>query len=131
MKQIIRWIFFALASLICVNNAPAEKPAVRVTIPFSFNAAGNQMPAGIYTIKAVGGTAYISISRDGARQSFLVNAVSMASKASEDDKLVFTVYDGQHFLKEILCPSVNLNLEFSASRAEIRAQQQILHISGS
>jgi hypothetical protein len=129
MKQIIRWIFFALASLICVNNAPAQRRAVRVTIPFSFSAAGNQMPAGIYTFKAVGGTTYIS--RDGALQSVLVNGVGVATKASEDDKLVFTVYDGQHFLKKILCPSVNLSLEFSSSKAEIRAQQQILHISGS
>jgi hypothetical protein len=129
MKRIIGAMFFALASLICVNDAPAQRSAVRVTIPFSFSAAGNQMAAGNYTIKAIGGTAYIS--RDGALQAVLVNAVSVASKTNENDKLVFTVYDGQHFLKKILCPSVNLSLEFSASKAEIRAQQQILHTSGS
>lgn len=129
MKQIIGAMSFALASLICVNDSPAQKPAVRVTIPFSFSAAGNQMAAGIYTIKTVGGTAYIS--RDGALQAILANTVNVASKTSEDDKLVFTVYDGQHFLRKILCPSVNLSLEFSVSKAEMKAQQQMLHISGS
>ena len=117
MKKNIVTALFVLASLVIVDNAPAQKHELRATIPFTFSAAGTQLPAGSYIIREDGGFTYM-IRNDGRRWSFVNTSVVVDNKP-QDRKLVFSVYGGQHFLQKILCPSSDMSLEFPPSKAEL------------
>jgi hypothetical protein len=128
MKRIIVTALIVIASLVVVDKAPAQRLAVKVVIPFSFNAAGTQLPAGNYTIRTEGGFTYMV--RDDGRRWWLVNTSPLVDKRPQGRKLIFSVYGGQYFLQKILYPGSNMSLEFSPSKAEIKARQQTENASG-
>jgi hypothetical protein len=123
MKRIIVTALIVLASLVVVDKAPAQRLAIKAAIPFSFNAAGTQLPAGNYTIRTEGGFTYMV--RDDGRRWWLVNTSPLVDKTPQDRKLVFSIYGDQYFLQKILYPGSNMSLEFSPSKAEIKARHQI------
>lgn len=128
MKRIAAIVLFALASFGLVNHASAEDHEARVTIPFDFTFGRLLLPAGTYTITSPN---QITVVLNNGKQSA---AALRSAVAQEDhsgvDKLVFSKYGDQYFLRQILCSSSHLNLEFPASRAEKQAQLNRAGLSG-
>jgi hypothetical protein len=128
MKRIALTVLIVLAGLVVVEKAVAQSTVVKVDIPFSFSAAGAQLPAGNYTIRTERGFTYMV--RDDGRRWWLVNTSALIDKKPHDTKLVFSVYGDQYFLQKILYPGANMSLAFSPSKAELNARQQIENGSG-
>lgn len=120
--RIITTIVCALASLVVVNGAAAQRPAVRVVIPFDFSASGTQLPAGTYTIATR--DRFTVITEDGTGKSAVLRVIPFIDDLPDDSKLVFSIYGDQHFLRKILCPGFNMSLELVPSEPEIRARVQ-------
>lgn len=128
MNRIITTAACILASLIVVNGAPAQKHAVRVDIPFDFSASGTQLPAGSYTIATQND--FTSITQNSTGKTTFVSAIPVTDNLPNDSKLVFSVYRDQYFLRKILCPGLNVSLEFLLSKPELKARLQTVNNSG-
>ena len=128
MKRIALTALIVLAGLVVVEKASAQATVVKVDIPFSFSAAGAQLPAGNYTIRTENGFTYMV--REDGRRWWLVNTSALIDKKQQDTKLVFSVYGDQYFLQKILYPGANMSLAFLPSKAELKARQQIEKVSG-
>jgi len=122
MKRIAALVVFALATLGIVSSAKAQDQQIRVTIPFDFTFGRVLLPAGDYTINSPN---QITVVIDNGKQNV---AVLRSALADDDqtgvDKLVFQKYGDQYFLRQILCSTVHLNLQFPASKLEKKAQLQ-------
>lgn len=122
MKRIITAIAYTLASLVVVAGATAQQPAVRAVIPFDFNASGNELPAGTYTIATRNG--FTVITKDSSGESAVLRVIPFIDNLPDDSKLLFSTYGDQHFLRKILCPGLHMSLELVPSEPEIRARMQ-------
>jgi hypothetical protein len=122
MNRIITTIVCTLASLVVLNGAVAQEPAVRVVIPFDFSASGTQLRAGTYTIATQNGST--TITEDSTGESRFLRTIPFSDNLPDDSKLIFSIYGDQHFLRKILCPSLHMSLELMPSKPEIRARVQ-------
>lgn len=118
MKRIITIIFGMLAGLVVLNGAAAQQHAVRVAIPFDFSASGTQLTAGTYTIATENGLTRIT--KDSTGQSAFVSAIPVIDNLVDESRLVFATYGDQRFLREILCPRLNMTLELLPSKPETK-----------
>lgn len=123
MKRILTIILCTLAGLVGHNGAVAQQQhAVRVVIPFDFTASGTQLPAGAYTIATQNSLTLITENSTG--KSAFVSSIPVIVNLPGDTKLIFSTYGDQHFLRKILCPGLDMNLEFLPSKSETRARVQ-------
>jgi hypothetical protein len=120
VNRIVTTIVCMLASLVVLNGAVAQEPAIRVEIPFDFSASATQLPAGTYTITTQNG--FTSITKDSTGESIFLRTIPFLDNLLDDTKLTFSVYGDQHFLRKILCPRLHMSLELMPSKPEIRAQ---------
>jgi hypothetical protein len=128
MNRIVTTAVSMLASLVMVNGATAQKRAVRVVIPFAFSASGAELSAGAYTIASEDG--FTSIIEDSTGKSMFVSTIPAIDNLQDDSKLVFSTDGGQHFLRKILCPSLNMSLELLPSKPKIKARLERENSSG-
>ena len=111
-----------------LNSAAAQQHAVRAVIPFDFSAAGTQMPAGTYTIATKDGLT--SISENGTGKFTFVSVTPVIDNPQDDSKLVFSTDGGQHSLRRILCPSLNMSVELLPSKTKTKARLETANNSG-
>jgi hypothetical protein len=122
MKRIAAMALFALVSLGMVSSARAQDHPVRVAIPFDFTFGRVLLPAGTYTISS---PTQVAIVLDNGKQSVAVlRSAPAEDDSSRADKAIFNKYGDQHFLREILCSTAHMNVEFPASKMEKKAQIQ-------
>ena len=122
MNRLITAVVSTLAGFVVLNGAAAQQRAVRAVIPFDFTAAGTQMPAGTYTIKTKDGLT--SITENSTGKFKFVAVAPVTDNPTDGNKLIFSTYGEQHFLRKVLCPELNMSLELLPSKAEIRARVQ-------
>lgn len=120
MNRIITTIICTLVSLVALNGAAAEQPAVRLVIPFNFSASGIHLSAGPYTIATENGSTLITKKSTG--ESTFVRAIPVIHNLLDESKLVCSTYSDQRFLRKILCPRLNMTLELVPSKPEIRGR---------
>jgi hypothetical protein len=122
MKRIFAIVLFALASLVTVRGANAQDHRVRATIPFTFIAGGETMPAGVYTITS-DDLPQVRI-RKGTEGVTVLSNTPVYDAKSGYDKLVFNKYGDQYFLRKVLCPDAHMSLELPVSKTERLVQHQ-------
>jgi hypothetical protein len=123
MKRIITIAIFAFASILSVNKALAQAPAMQVNVPFNFTAGNKLLPPGTYTITLVSAGA-IEI-RNRAQHISIGTVVLPDNRESENGgELVFARYGNQYFLHEISCPFASMNVSLPATRSEKRVRMQ-------
>lgn len=120
MKRIIAIALFVLATLVTGGNASAQGHQVRATIPFDFTAGRAVLPAGTYTISSDNHVTVLL-------ENYSHRATALSSTIADEDparsnRMVFNKYGDQYFLREILCSSIHLNLEFPATKMEENAR---------
>ena len=120
MKRITAITLLALAGIIGTGKALAQS-GVNATVPFNFTVGNKALPAGTYWITRTSGTA-IAIRNHDAGEAVL-SMTSQEPNPSAKNVLVFDRYNGQYFLREILCESAKMNLDLPASKAEQRARE--------
>lgn len=128
MNRLIATVVSMIAGLVVLNSAAAQQHAVRAVIPFDFSAAGTQMPAGTYTIATKDGLT--SISENSTGKFTFVAVAPVIDNPQDDSKLVFSTDGGQHILRKVLCPSLNMSLEVLPSKPKSKARSETENNSG-
>ncbi len=122
MKRITAIALFILASMVSAGSASAQDNGVRATIPFDFTVGNKVLPSGTYTIKLEQANVVAIVNRE---KSVTVLSIGYADgHRPNTSKLVFNKYGDQYFLREILCASVDMNVELPTSKMEKRAGLQ-------
>lgn len=124
MKNLTAFAIFLAATLISAGTSPAQQPAEKATVPFSFNVGNRTLPAGTYTIR----TKTSSWILDFSNPEKNVHAMTMGQPDQDNPKhvneLQFYKYGNQYFLKEILSEDSSMNIHFATSKAEKSARAQ-------
>ena len=118
--------FAALALVLALTaaSAHAQSPsadAMRITIPFGFTAGGQALPAGAYTVKRLlqTGGAFLIQSTDGETSVVVPGGYQLQrGRKAAPPKLVFNVYEGDHYLAQVWMPAGNIGSELPRSKAE-------------
>jgi len=125
MKRITAIAIVALAFLVTAGSALAQGHAVKATVPFDFAVGDSRLPAGTYTISSAdAGTSTALVIRSDAGNTTILAVASANGKQSKTGKLVFDKYGDQYFMREILSPNAEMNLQLPLSKAEKRIEQQ-------
>ena len=125
MKRITAIAIAALASLVTAGSAVAQGHAVKATVPFDFAVGDSHLPAGTYTISASEtGTSTSLVIRSEAGNTTILAAASADGKQSQNARLVFDKYGDRYFMREILSPNAEMNLNLPVSKTEKRIQRQ-------
>jgi|SRR5579862_795830 len=122
MKKITTLLFLALVSLVMQGNAKAQTREVRADIPFDFTAGRSSMPAGSYSITSDNNITVVI--HNGRQSASILRSAPVEEDTSKGGRLIFKKYGDQYFLRQIICPSVPLNVEFAASKAEEKVRLQ-------
>jgi hypothetical protein len=104
MKKHFASIVFTLASLIGLGvSAVGQNPEVIVTVPFSFVAAGQTLPAGRYTVSRLSDDRLrgLKISSYENRTGVLVLANHFDSQSIDNTKVTFEQVGDVHYLRTI------------------------------
>lgn len=122
MKRITSIALFALISFVTIGSISAQERAVKANVPFDFTVGNKLVPAGTYTISSDSPNTILI--QNGERHVAIFSSAYADDKPSNTGKLVFHKYGDQYFLSEVLCSSVDMNLEIPTSKAEKRARVQ-------
>jgi hypothetical protein len=121
MKRITAMALVSTATFITLGSALARAQTIEAKVPFAFVVRNDVLPAGTYRIRSIG-TNVLQIETKDSR----VNEVSTThfdnSGPAGNDRLVFTKYGDQYFLRQILCDSANISSALPASKLEKLAQ---------
>jgi hypothetical protein len=99
---------------------------MRITIPFSFTAGDETLPAGTYTVRRTSqsGSAFLLQSEDhDSSAAILAGGTLQSGRRPQAARLVFNVYGGEHFLAEVWMPWRTIGNEVKSSDAEERLAQ--------
>jgi hypothetical protein len=131
MKRIITIAIFALTGILSVGSALAQATAIRVKVPFAFNAGDKLLPPGTYTITLV--SADVIRIQDRDQHISILSTETRDNRRSENgDELVFARYGDRYFLQEVLCDSAAMNVNLPATKSEekSRVQEAVVQHSG-
>jgi hypothetical protein len=124
MKRIIAIAACLLASLAAAGTASAQDHAAKANIPFGFYVGNTWLPAGTYTLTSdAGNPAEIFIHNGDGKVSMLTLGHADDNQPAGTHKLVFKKYGDQYFLHEVLCSSCRMNIAFSESKREKKAEK--------
>jgi hypothetical protein len=118
-RKVMRFvrIAFCAAVLAAIGLATGQTGPgdVVVDVPFAFNVAGQQLPAGHYIVKSKDG--FIRIFSTN-KQGLFVPTHAAVRAASEQSKLVFHRYGDAYFLFGVWVKGTTTGKELYPSRAE-------------
>jgi hypothetical protein len=125
MKRIITIALSIAATLITSGSAFAQNQGVKATIPFNFNASGNWVPAGTYTIGQESQSANVLrlTNREQKVGVFALGQID-SSDPGRKGELVFRQYGNQYFLSEIHYPHSSTKVRIPMSKAEKNARKR-------
>lgn len=113
--KLVRIAFCAVLAAMGAATDQASPGDVVVDVPFAFSVAGQQLPAGHYTVKAEDGFIRIFSAN---KQSVFAPAHVAVRAASDDTKLVFHRYGDTYFLSCVWVKGNTTGKELFRSRAE-------------
>ncbi len=101
-----RWLaycsLFLLAVLMCGTAFTQEPPrSGTADIPFDFHLAGNELPAGQYTLNIIAPTYVLLRSKDGKTQQDLYFLQTAVAGKNTPSKIIFAVRDGKYYFAEV------------------------------
>ena len=113
--KLVRIAFCAVIAAMGAVTGQTSPGDVVVDVPFAFNVAGQQLPAGHYNVTSKDG--FIRIFSTN-KQSLFVPTHAAVRAASEQSKLVFHRYGNTYFLSCIWVKGTATGQELYPSRAE-------------
>jgi hypothetical protein len=117
MKRITAIALVSAATFITLGSALARAQTVEAKVPFAFVVRNDVLPAGTYRIRSVG-TNLLQIETRDSRVSELSTTHFDDHVPPGKNRLVFTKYGDQYFLRQILCESASINSALPASPLE-------------
>jgi hypothetical protein len=128
MNRITAIALLSTATFISLGSALAKAQTVKAKIPFPFVVRSRVLPAGTYWITSAG-TNLLQIENRAKGVREMSATYSADNGPGRDGTLMFTKYDDQYFLREILCQSANISSDVPASKLEREAQiREAAHI---
>jgi hypothetical protein len=127
MKRIATIALSIVATLLTSGSAFAQNQGVKATIPFNFNAGGNWLPAGTYTIGAQpegGSVTILRVSSRDQKVGTFAMGVKDASEPGRRSEMVFHAYGDQYFLSEIHYSYSATKVCLPQSKAERNARKR-------
>ena len=110
------------ATLICFGYVPivqAQSLRLRATIPFDFHVGSEILPAGMYDIKLIAGSA-IQMFTDKGKVIAASSTTPVSNRAEKSgSRLVFNKYGDDHFLSEVHWSGYSIGRGLFMSRAEL------------
>ena len=127
-KQISTFIMtFSLFGTLAVASAQAQfDEKIGVEVPFNFQIAADNLPAGDYLIEPIsfgGAQLYFRLllsSKDGQTRKIVPTLPIQSATIQEKSKLIFNRYGNQYFLAEVWVAGSDIGREFRRSSAEKR-----------
>jgi hypothetical protein len=125
MKRIAAIALFVAATLLTAGRAVAQDHRIIATVPFNFTVSDSLLPAGTYTI-GFNSTAPNILSILDRAKSINISALGRTYPRDPEKvaKLVFHRYGNQYFLSEIRFGSALRNIQFPATKLEMKARTQ-------
>jgi len=132
MKKFTVTALLTLAGLLTAGSAFARiKHEVRAHVPFEFSVGNTVLPAGNYVFDSesppTADNQVLVQNVDQPRYAVLVRVNDgpswdvLPSAVADRGRLVFDVYEGEHFLREVRGPVNAINVEIPKSKAEQNA----------
>jgi hypothetical protein len=106
-----------------MGGARAHAQELRFNVPFDFIVENQVIPAGTYWVSRVAQNAIMIDTPDG-RFHAMTSTFADDKQSYGVAKLIFAKYGNQHFLREVLCSDVSMNLEIPKSTLEKQARIQ-------
>jgi len=126
-KHAATLLILMVSALPALVNAQAARGTIKATIPFEFVVAGKTMPAGAYTIQALGdgATSLLISNRQGSAYALPFSTQSV--QPAVGTQLVFHCYGDRHFLAAISREGSKWGYQMSESKLEneLRAQNVV------
>jgi hypothetical protein len=118
MKKQHLFPLLAVVVLLAAGSVHAQSP-VKANIPFDFTAGSRSLPAGEYTITAMGdaGTLLL-IAGSGSSKAFVIPHGVETLAAPTSSKLVFNRYGNRYFLSQIWVQGERRGCELPRTRFE-------------
>ena len=110
-------IALAVVGASFVTTANAQTAAFQANVPFSFQAAGRDMPAGMYTVAVERAYRRVDLRSAEGRTTFLASNPS-GSVISGKSTLVFHRVGDRYFLREVMSHNAEFGHRLPISRAE-------------
>jgi hypothetical protein len=103
MRQTVRLLLVAAIVAVVAGVAVAQSSISKVTIGFGFDAAGEAMPAGDYTVEVSSDpSSGRVIMRNGAKSAVLLVITRLGRHDNDKDpEIVFDKVDGKYLLSEV------------------------------
>ena len=118
MKFITK-IMTATATLALAFATAASAQTMRVSVPFSFRACGQTLPAGDYQVTMSQNQARLTFNQIDGKASCFVPARSFTQKSGVDvGSLLFSQYGNRYFLSHVNPPGASLSVATFPDRAE-------------
>jgi len=112
-------ILIAMAlAMLATTAASAQTVNVKATVPFSFIVGQSTLPAGEYSLKAMGNGQVLEMRNFDAKINQLVLSNSCESRTASKTKLVFHRYGDRYFLSQIWREGNNYGHEIPISQRE-------------
>jgi hypothetical protein len=112
------------AALISIGGARAHAQVPAFKVPFDFTVSNKPLPAGTYRVSRASENGILIRSKDGRFNELSTTYLADAKESYGVCKLVFAKYGNQHFLHEVLCGDVSMNVEIPRSKREKQVRIQ-------
>ena len=126
-------IILAGAFTISAQAQTSGGQKVVANIPFAFNVANTNLPAGKYTITVLNRSSdrkILQIRSANGRSSAVIQTTDVIGNVSDDAKLVFQRYGDQYFFAQAQMAGDSTSLAAVKSKSAERAQKQAAAIAG-
>jgi len=107
-------------SSLAVKAAAQNRPLAQTNIPFAFSAEGLQLSAGDYELWQIGDK-FVRLQNLATKKGVTLLCHQGNIVASDAVKIVFRVYDTDHFLAGVVAPSYQISLPKSQSEKQVEA----------
>lgn len=97
-----------------------DRVLARINIPFAFSVEGQQFRAGDYELREIGPN-IVGLQNRATKKGVILPSPSPGAVASGDGRMIFHVYNTDHFLAGVAAPSYEISLPESNSEKQVEA----------
>ena len=111
-------IVLTLASFAATAGSQ-DRVLARINIPFAFSVEGQQFRAGDYELRQIGAN-IVGLENRATKHGVILPSRTSGS-ASGDGRMIFHVYNTDHFLASVAAPAYEISLPKSDSEKQVEA----------
>jgi hypothetical protein len=100
--------------------ASQDRVLARINIPFAFSVEGQQFRAGDYELRQIGAN-IVGLENCATKHGVILPSRTPGSVASGDGRMIFHVYNTDHFLASVAAPAYETSLPKSDSEKQVEA----------